>query len=230
MMKAVWKKRFSILLNRLYLYPEPEPLPHMWLFWLATGLVTLAVVVFCSYFILYLTGQHDAIQTNAEDLGIMDQAIWNTVHGNMLHQTVCNIIHDTNCYSNAGITRFAIHVEPILFPISLLYYLLPNPKTLIVLQIIVVGLGAYPAFWLARLRLLNDLIAVPIAVLYLLYPAQQQAIVFDFHAVTLTASLLFLCSILCIHVVQHGFLFLQFLLWLVKKKYRSLLSCLASGL
>jgi len=190
-MKAVWKKRFSILLNRLYLYPEPEPLPHMWLFWLATGLVTLAVVVFCSYFILYLTGQHDAIQTNAEDLGIMDQAIWNTVHGNMLHQTVCNIIHDTNCYSNAGITRFAIHVEPILFPISLLYYLLPNPKTLIVLQIIVVGLGAYPAFWLARLRLRNDLIAVPIAVLYLLYPAQQQAIVFDFHAVTLTASLLF---------------------------------------
>ncbi len=139
----------------------------------------------------YLTGRHDAFLTNAEDFGIMTQAIWNTAHGQMLHQTICNIIFDTNCYSTNGIVRLAIHFEPILFPISLLFLIWPDPKMLLILQTLVVASGAFPAFWLARLRLRNELAGVAIALLYLLYPAQQQATVFDFHAVTFTASLLF---------------------------------------
>jgi uncharacterized membrane protein len=190
MISVAWRKRFSILLNRLYLYPAPDPLPQTRMFWAATGLVTVAVILFCSYFILYLTTRHDALLTTAEDLGIMDQALWSAVHGNGLHQTICNILHDTNCYSVDGFNRFAIHFEPILFPISLLYLIIPGPKTLLILQTIVVALGAYPAFWLARLRLRNDLAGVAIAVLYLLYPGQQQATTYDFHAVTLTTALL----------------------------------------
>ncbi len=57
-------------------------------------------------------------------------------------------------------------------------------------QTLVVASGAFPAFWLARLRLRNELAAAAIALVYLLYPAQQQATIFEFHAVTLTASLL----------------------------------------
>jgi len=120
----------------------------------------------------------------------MDQAIWNTLHGHLLHQSICNIVSDTNCYSLQGITRFAIHFEPILIPISLLYYICPTPKTLLVLQTLVVASGAFPAFWLARLRLRNEWAGVAIALLYLLYPAQQNALIFDFHAVTLTSALL----------------------------------------
>jgi uncharacterized membrane protein len=120
----------------------------------------------------------------------MDQAIWNTLHGHLLHQSICNIVSDTNCYSLQGITRFAIHFEPILIPISLLYYIFPTPKTLLILQTLVVASGAFPAFWLARLRLRNEWAGVAIALLYLLYPAQQNALIFDFHAVTLTSALL----------------------------------------
>jgi len=185
-----WRKRISVLRNRLYLYPAPEPLRRGRLFWLAMALVTLVVIAFSTYFIVYLTSMQNAFQTNAEDLGIMDQAIWSTLHGQMLHQTVCNILHDTNCAGFAGISRFALHFEPILFPVSLFYLLWSDPRMLQVLQTLVVAAGAYPAFWLARLRLRNDLAAVAIAVLYLLYPAQQQATASDFHAVTFTASLL----------------------------------------
>src|SRR3989440_6989493 len=172
------------------LYPPPKPLPQTRTFWLATTLVTLLVLLFSAYFIFYLTGRQDAYLTNAEDLGIMDQALWNTLHGHLLHQSICNIVSDTNCYSLQGITRFAIHFEPILIPISLLYYILPTPKTLLVLQTLVVASGAFPAFWLARLRLRNEWAGVAIALLYLLYPAQQNALIFDFHAVTLTSALL----------------------------------------
>lgn len=190
MKNVSWRKRFSVLRNRLYLYPAPEPLPRTRLFWLAMGLVTLAVAVFSTYFILYLVSMQNAFQMNAEDMGIMDQAIWSTIHGQMLHQTVCNILHDTNCGGFDGITRFALHFEPILFPVSLFYLFWSDPRMLLILQVLVVASGAYPAFWLARLRLRNELAAVAIALLYLLYPALQQAVAIDFHAVTFTAAFL----------------------------------------
>jgi len=185
-----WRKRLAIWRNRLYLYPAPDDMPHTRVFWLAMGLVTLAAAIFSAYFISLHIGRQDAYLTSAEDLGTYNQAIWNILHGTFIHQTICNIISDTNCYSLNGISRFAIHFEPILLPISLVYLALPDPKTLLVLQTLVVASGAFPAFWLARLRLRNEFIAVGIAILYLLYPALQQAEVFDFHGVTLTAALL----------------------------------------
>ncbi len=188
-----WRKRLSILLNRLYLYPAPEPMPRTSKFWIATAAVALFTLAFSIFFILFNTGQHDAFLTHGEDLGIMDQALWSVWHGQFFHQSICNPISDTNCYGNlnlAGISRFAIHFEPTLLLISLSYLVAPNPKTLQIIQTLVVASGAFPAFWLARLRLRSELASVAIAALYLLYPALQWATIFDFHAVTLTASLL----------------------------------------
>ncbi|MBX5452029.1 MAG: DUF2079 domain-containing protein, partial [Thermogemmatispora sp.] len=125
-----------------------------------------------------------------EDLGIMDQAVWSIVHGAVPHQTICNIVGDTNCYSSNGISRFAIHFEPVLFLVALFYLFWATPKTLLVLQTLVVATGAFPAFWLARLRLRNDWIAIGFALLYLLHPLQNLALLNDFHAVTFTSALL----------------------------------------
>lgn len=172
------------------LYPMPKPLSSKRSYWICLGLVILAVIGYCVYFIIYQAARQDAFQTNAEDLAIMDQAIWSLLHGTLFHQTVCNVLTDTNCYGLGGISRFAIHYEPILFPISLLYVPWADPKTLLVFQTLVVASGAFPAFWLARLRLQSDWAAVPFALLYLLYPAQLYALTFDFHAETLTSALL----------------------------------------
>ena len=188
-----WRKRLSVLLSRLYLYPAPESMPRTSLFWLATGVVALFVLAFSIFFILFNTGQHDAFLTHGEDLGIMDQVVWSVWHGQFFHQSICNPISDTNCYGNlnlTGISRFAIHFDPMLILISPFYFVVPNPKTLQVIQVLVVASGAFPAFWLARLRLRSELASIAIAALYLLYPALQWATIFDFHAVTLTASLL----------------------------------------
>ncbi len=176
-----WRKDF---------YPMPKPLSRTRSYWICLGLVVLAVIAYCVYFIMYQAARQDAFKTNAEDLAIMDQAIWSLLHGSLLHQTVCNTLTDTNCYGLYGISRIAIHFEPILFPVSLLYALWSDPKTLLVFQTIVVASGAFPAFWLARLRLRSGWAAVPFALLYLLYPAQVYAVTFDFHAETLTAALL----------------------------------------
>lgn len=133
MSKMTWGKRVAVWLNRLYLYPDPEPLPHTKWFWIAMGLVTLMALLFSAYFIVVLTGRQDAFQTAAEDMGIMDQVVWSLLHGQLFHQTICNIVSDTNCYGFAGFSRFAIHFEPILFPISLSYLIWAGPKTLLVI-------------------------------------------------------------------------------------------------
>ena len=190
MTKAAWHKPLNAWRKRCCLYPAPAPLPRTHAFWLAIAIVAALTLLFSGYFICYLTAQQDAFITNAEDLGIMDQAIWNTIHGHLFQQTICNILNDTNCYSPQGISRFALHFEPILFPVSLLYFLWPSPKALQILQVLVVASGAFPAFWLARLRLRNEWASIVIALLYLLYPAQQNALTFDFHAVTFTTALL----------------------------------------
>src|SRR5690348_5063705 len=212
-----WRKRVAIWRNRLYVYPPPDELPHTRLFWLAMGLVGLAAAIFSAYFIYLHLGRQDAYLTPAEDLGTYSQAIWSILHGPFAHQTICNIVSDTNCYSLNGVSRFAIHVEPILLPISLVYLVLPDPKTLLVLQTLVVASGAFPAFWLARLRLRNVRVAVGMAVLYLLYPALQQAEVFDFHAVTLTAALL-LFTLYCLYTRRTLWLFVFALLSMACKE------------
>lgn len=190
MPESSWSTRFALLRSRLYLYPEPEPLPHTRVFWIALGLVSTLTLAFTVYFIRYLFAQQDAFASPAEDLGTMSQAIWSLTHGMLFHQTVCNPLSDTNCAGLQGFSRFAIHFEPILFPVAWLYALWPTPHILLVLQTVVVASGAFPAFWLARLRVRNEWVAVLIAGLYLLYPALQQAEAFYFHAVTMTAALL----------------------------------------
>lgn len=187
---SFWRKRFALVKNRLYLYPAPDPLPHTRWFWMGMALVMALVTAFSIFFIVYLTRMQDAFRTPAEDMGIMDQAIWSLTHGQLFHQTICNIVNDTNCYSVQGISRFAIHFEPILFPLSFIYLLWPGPKILMIVQTLVVASGAFPAFWLARLRLRNEVAGVVIAALYLLYPSLQQAEVSYFHAVAFTSAFL----------------------------------------
>src|SRR5579885_3497576 len=190
MQKSSWRKRFAILKSRLYLYPAPEPMPRTRRFWLAMGLVAAMVAAFAGFYIVYLARLQDAFMTPAEDVGIMDQAVWSITHGHLFHQTICNIVSDTNCYSLNGFSRFAIHFEPILFPLSLVYLLWPGPKLLMIVQTLVVASGAFPAFWLARLRLRSEIAGVVIAALYLLYPELQQAEAGYFHAVVLTSAFL----------------------------------------
>jgi uncharacterized membrane protein len=151
-------------------------------------LVTVLALAFVLYFTAYTWSIFDALRSNAEDMGIMDQAIWNTVHGALLHQTICNNISDTNCLGD--VSRFAIHFEPLMLPISLLYFIAPSPKTLMLLQALVVASGAFPVYWIASRRLASPLAGLGFVTGYLLYPALQSAETFDFHAVTLAAAFL----------------------------------------
>ena len=170
-------------------YPPLGPAPTGPLARVALMLVALMAVIFAAFFIADQTLLHAAYRTHAEDLGIMDQALWNATRGrgHFFHQTICDIVGDTNCLGD--IPRTAIHFEPVLALVGVIYAVAPSPVTLLVIQVLVVASGAFPAFWIASRRLHSSLAGVAFAGLYLAYPALQAAVASDFHAVTLSAAL-----------------------------------------
>ncbi|TEU15319.1 MAG: DUF2079 domain-containing protein [Anaerolineales bacterium] len=139
-------------------------------------LMTLYTITFCALSIR----RYDTLDTGGYDLGNMDQAVWNSLHGRFLRLT--NI---------EGVDiRLAHHVEPILIPISLLYLIYSSPVTLLVLQTVVIALGALPVFWIAQQRLQSDFAGIAFTLAYLLFPALESANLTEFHAVTLTSGFL----------------------------------------
>jgi uncharacterized membrane protein len=156
---------------------------------LAVCLLILAYAVFFSWLAIM---RHELFRSAAMDLGYTDQVVWNTLHGRFL---------EFSTYQNAPIdlpldrfrrtdTLLAYHAELLLAPISLLYLIYASPSTLLVLQALVIALGALPAFWLARKHTGSAFAGLAFAAAYLLAPALQGALLSDFHAVSLTASLL----------------------------------------
>ncbi|MFI5271997.1 MAG: DUF2079 domain-containing protein [Ktedonobacterales bacterium] len=179
-------RRLYVRITDRYPYPKLAPAPRGNRAGLVVvGLLALAFVV---YFVAFTWAKHDAYQTFAEDMGIMDQALWNLAHGFGLRQTICNPIGDANCLGD--VSRLAIHFEPIMYVVGLLYLVAPSPKTLQLIQAVVVAAGALPAYWIASRRLGSVLAGIGFAAIYLLYPALQAAVTYDFHAVTLSAAFL----------------------------------------
>jgi uncharacterized membrane protein len=143
-------------------------------------LLLILMAGYAIFFTIQLLLHYYSFGSRALDLGNMDQAIWNTAQGRLFHQT-----------NQPGATnRLSLHVEPILLPISLFYWIYSGPETLFILQSIIVALGALPVFALARFKLRNDGLALIFAMVYLLFPAIQGATLLDFHAVTLAPTFL----------------------------------------
>lgn len=145
--------------------------------WLPSVLLAMLVVAFIVFFAALSVHRHLTFGTAGNDLGNMDQAVWNTSQGRWFESTNWR----------GGANRLGAHVEPILIPISALYWVAPTPLTLLVLQAVLVGLGAVPLFWLARRRLGSAWAALPFAGSYLMFPSLQAAVLYEFHPLTLTA-------------------------------------------
>jgi uncharacterized membrane protein len=181
------------------------------------GLAIITVMA-CAYVMIwcgYLFGRHDIFKTTAEDLGIMDQTLWSTVHGQFMRETICNPISDLNCL--AGTMRFAIHFEPIMLPLSLLYLIVPTPKLLFLLQTAAIGSCVYPTYLLALRRLRQPAWGIAFSALFLFLPAVQMAVVDDFHPEVLAAPLL-LWALYCIETKRDRSLIVACMLALLCKE------------
>lgn len=138
-------------------------------------LVLVLMIAYSAYFSVYSIQLHYTFRTHASDMGQMDQALWNTLHG--------NILQDTRP-SGQNLPRLTDHVEPIFLVIPFAFLIYDGIETLFVVQSIALALAALPIFWIARRRLQSDWAGVVFAAMYLLFPAIQAANLTEFHAVT----------------------------------------------
>ena len=129
--------------------------------------------------------RYDTFKATAFDLGNMDQAIWNTLHGHPFEFT-----NRSDNYYGAPI-RLAQHVEPILLLLAPLYIFHADARILLVFQTLAVAAGALPTFLLTRKYIPTLPLLAPImAAAYLFAPASIGQNIYDFHPVTLAAPLL----------------------------------------
>ncbi|MCI0478813.1 MAG: DUF2079 domain-containing protein, partial [Anaerolineales bacterium] len=139
-------------------------------------LIVLALIVaYSAYFSALSIQRHNSFRTHASDMGQMDQALWNTAHGNWLEDTKPN---------GRQATRLTDHVEPIFLIIPLVFRIYDGIESLFAVQSIAIALGALAIYWIARRRLKSEWAGVIFAAMYLLFPALQAANLAEFHAVT----------------------------------------------
>jgi uncharacterized membrane protein len=163
--------------------------------WILLATIMLVYAVMMSYQTLL---RYDTFKATAFDLGNMDQVLWNTIHGRPFQ------------FTNQGAdwygppTRLAIHFEPIILPLSLLYLFHSDPRILLVFQTLALVSGAVPVFLLTR-RYLPEwpLLAPCMVVAYLLSPALLGLNLFDFHPVSLATPLL-LYAVLALTYQRYG--------------------------
>src|SRR5713101_2207209 len=152
---------------------------------LAWCLLLLAILVYAVEMSHQALLRYDTFKATAFDLGNMDQVLWNTIHGRWFQFTNQAI----DWYGTPK--RLALHFEPIILPLSLLYAFQADPHILLVFQTLALASGALPVFLLTRKYLPEwPLLAAFMALAYLLSPALLGANIFDFHPLTLAAPLL----------------------------------------
>lgn len=146
------------------------------------GALILSLLIFLM--LAYLSAaRYSAYNAGMFDLGNMSQAIWSVTQGKAL------------LYSSPEgypASRLAGHMEGIYVLLALPYALLPDPRTLVVIQVLLFVLGGIGAYRLALRRLGERFAARCALLIYLLYPTAISGILFDIHGDTLALPLLML--------------------------------------
>lgn len=159
---------------------------------IALGLCITAIVIYIIVMSVESVLRYMTFKATAFDLGNMDQVLWNTIHGRPFQFTNQAI----DWYGPPN--RLAVHFEPILLPISLLYLFHADPRILLIFQTVLLASGA-PAVYLLSRRYLPSwpLLATIISIAYLISPALLGINIFDFHPDSV-ATPLFLYAILAV--------------------------------
>ena len=170
----------------------------------------LAMIAYASYFTFASFLRYDNFFTGRFDLGNMDQAVWNTIHGRIFQIT------DPN--GTAIISRLAFHADFILILISPLYLIWSHPKMLLLLQSVTLSLGAIFVYLISKHVLKNKNISLTFALVFLLNPSLQYSNLYDFHPVVLSTSFLLAASYFLIKKAYPLFILFAFLSALCKEE------------
>ena len=106
------------------------------------------------------------------DFGIFSQ---------MYHYMKETLIPYTTCERDMLLSHFAVHFSPILYIALPVYYIFPNPSTILAVQAIVVALGVIPIYKLAKHFNLSNNKIIAVVLIYILHPTVIDNNFYYFH-------------------------------------------------
>lgn len=161
-------------------------------YWVASVLF-LMVFLYVGYFSYFTILRFKTLYASYFDLGIMHQTVYNTYQA-IRHGQWSRFLELTNPYGPEQIKRMAIHNDILLAFMAPFYFIYAGAETLLVIQSLVLGLGAVAVYKIARFVFAKakyrNATALAFSFAYLMYMPMQRANIFEFHAVTLATSLL----------------------------------------
>lgn len=140
----------------------------------------LLIAAYITYFATASFLRYTNFYTGRFDLGNMDQTVWNTLHGKIFQLTDPN---GTNI-----ISRLSFHADFILILLAPFYLLWQDPRMLLLLQTVVLALGAFFVYAFSRDIIKSKSLSLILSLVYLLNPSIQYTNLYDFHAVTFATT------------------------------------------
>jgi len=135
------------------------------------SLVLILVLIWAIVLAAYAFIRHDQLNSSAYDLAIKTQVIWNTYQGDLFASSI-EVEH-----------YLGDHVQLIFLLLAPLYGLWEDAKVMLLLQSILLSLGAIPVYRIGRRHLDDKWLALLFAIAFLLYPLISFVNRFDFHPV-----------------------------------------------
>lgn len=173
--------------------PLPRTLTQFLRYYWAEAVHAVLVISYIVYMIPLTINRMYTLSTNYFDLGIMHQTVFNTYRAiTTLDPSL--VLQLTDPHGVEQIYRPAIHNDIILALLAPFYFIHSGPETLLVIQTIVLALGADLLFLIVRHLFRSyrgwPILALTVSVVYLIYPAMNLTNKFDFHGVALATTLI----------------------------------------
>lgn len=159
-------------------------------------LIGLAILMYSTLSIV----RHQNFGSFTMDLGGYDQAVWNFSQFNLpltsvYADKISNGEVDITQYNSDSIKQFfpnmlSDHFEPIMAIVSPIYWIWDDVGALLIVQAIIVCLGAWPIYMIAKKKLKSVALGLCFAVSYLFFIGVQVAIEFDWHPLVMVPTLL----------------------------------------
>lgn len=183
-------------------------------------LLWIFILAYIAYFSLFSILRYKTLYASYFDLGIMQQTVYNTYTA-IKTGDLSRVLELTNPFGQNQIKRMAIHNDPLLALLAPFYFISTSPATLLIIQTIIIAFGAIAVFKIGQHILKNSSMSLLFSFLYLLYFPLQRANQFDFHAVTLSTTLLLFMFFLWL-TKRYGLSLIFFILSLAAKEQVSL--------
>lgn len=129
--------------------------------------------------------KHHNFHSHAFDLGVFQQVVWNTAHGDWFRYTYHIGLGPRPVENYLG-----DHFEPILLPIAFLYLFWGQPEVLLLVQTFSLAAAGFLIFLILRRSGGGPVTASLFQLLFYLHPAIQGPNLFDFHSLVLAPAFL----------------------------------------